>query len=162
MEQNTGMNHHRALGAVTLLAFSTAALWGSPCRAALGGDAASVALDRSALHGDLSATIAPHFHIQEITNLDGMRVREYLDDRGTVFAVTWSGPAIPDLRQLFGVYFDEYQAALRNFKPVGLHRSIRIAGPSIEVELSGHMRAYSGRAYLAARVPAETSIGDLR
>ena len=162
MAQNTCMNHHPALAAVTLLALSTAALWGSPCRAALGGDAASVALDRSALHGDLSATIAPHVRIQEITNIDGMRVREYLDGRGMVFAVTWSGPAIPDLRQLLGVYFDEYQAALRSFKPIGMHRSIRIAGPSIEVELSGHMRAYSGRAYLTAQVPAEIRVGDLR
>jgi hypothetical protein len=162
MEQNIGMNHHRALAAVTLLALSAAALWGSPCRAALGGDAASVALDRSALHGDLSATLVPHVRIQEITNIDGMRVREYLDGRGMVFAVTWSGPAIPDLRQLLGVYFDEYQAALRNLKPAGLHRSIRVAGPSVEVELSGHMRAYSGRAYLTAQVPAQISMGDLR
>ena len=38
-------------------------------------------------------------------------VNEYLSANGTVFAVSWRGPRPPDLSQLLGPYFAEYQTA---------------------------------------------------
>jgi hypothetical protein len=39
----------------------------------------------------------------------GTSVREYADAGGTVFAVAWDGPTKPDLNQLPGQYFAEYE-----------------------------------------------------
>jgi Protein of unknown function (DUF2844) len=162
LEQNVCMSRYRSAAAIVLLASSAALLWGGPCRAALGGDALSVAADQSALRGDLSSIETPRYRIREISTGGGIRVHEYADAGGTIFAVTWNGPAIPDLRQLLGGYYGEYTAALLNRKPVGIHRSISVAGQSVRVELSGHMRAYSGRAYLPARIPAAVQIQEIR
>ncbi len=145
-----------------MLASSAALLWGGPCAAALGGDASSVAADQSALRGDLSSVETPRYRIREISTASGMRVREYADAGGVIFAVAWSGPALPDLRQLLGGYYGEYSAALLDRKPRGIHRSVVVAARSVNVELAGHMRAYSGRAYLPAQIPAGVPIQEIR
>ena len=44
----------------------------------------------------------------------GTTVREYVSSNGTVFAVAWQGPWLPDLRQMLGPYFDDYQRALQS------------------------------------------------
>jgi hypothetical protein len=156
------MSHHRFVAVVALLASSSALLWGAPCRAALGEAASSIAADQSELSGELSSNMTPHYQVQEISASSGMRVREYVDARGMVFAVAWSGPAVPDLHQLLGAYYGEYTAALRKLQPLGLHRSVRVAGPSVNVELSGHMRAYSGRAYLPVLMPPGSRLEEIR
>ena len=162
MEQNAVMIRHRPAAAMVLLASGAALLCGGTCRAALGGDAASVAADQSALRGELSSTETPRYGIREISTAAGMRVREFADAGGVIFAVAWSGPAPPDLRQLLGDYYNEYAAALLKRKPLGIHRSVLVAAQSVNVELAGHMRAYSGRAYLAARIPAGVTIEEIR
>jgi hypothetical protein len=91
-----------------------------------------------------------------------MHVREYLNRDGIVFAVAWSGPAMPDLQRLLGPYFEEYTTALTSLKSPGLHRSVRIASSGLVVESEGHLRAYAGRAYLPALVPGGVSVADLR
>jgi hypothetical protein len=162
LEQNAGMSRRRFPAAIALLSSSAALLWGGPCGAALGGDASSVAADQSALRGELSSIDTPRYRIREISTAAGMRVREYADADGVIFAVTWSGPALPDLRQLLGSYYGEYTAALLERKPRGIHRAVVVAGQSVNVELAGHMRAYSGRAYLPARIPAGVPIQEVR
>ncbi len=156
------MSRQRFVAVVVLLASSAALLWGAPCRAALGEGSSSIAADQSELRGELSSNQTPRYQIQEISVASGMRVREYVDARGMVFAVAWSGPAVPDLRRLLGAYYGEYTAALRKLQPLGLRRSVRVAGPSVNVELSGHMRAYSGRAYLPALIPPGSSLEEIR
>jgi hypothetical protein len=162
MRQNSGMSLHRSAAAIALLASGAALLAGAPCRAALGGDAAGVAADQSAFHGELSSIETPRYRMQEISTAAGMRVREYSDAGGLIFAVVWSGPAVPDLRRLLGAYYGEYAAALLKGKPLGIRRSALIAGQSVNVELAGHMRAYGGRAYLTAQIPAGVSIQEIR
>jgi hypothetical protein len=44
----------------------------------------------------------------------------------------------------------------------GLRRSLRIETSGLVVETEGHMRAYIGRAYLPAMIPAGTPTSDLR
>jgi hypothetical protein len=43
-----------------------------------------------------------------------------------------------------------------------LKRSPRIATSDLVVESEGHLRAYTGRAYLLALIPVGTSAADLR
>jgi hypothetical protein len=134
----------------------------APVRAALGGDAASVASDAEALHGVIHSTPLQQYDIHEITSDNGMRLREYQNRSGVVFAVVWSGPAMPDLQKLLGASYQTYTTAVAAANHSGLKRSPRIATSELVVESEGHMRAYTGRAYLPALVPAGTSPADLR
>jgi len=136
-------------------------LWAGPACAGLGGDAASALADGSEMHGVVSSTSLPQYDIQEITGDSGMRVREYVNRGGVVFAVSWTGPALPDLQQLLGTHYVEYTTALAALSRPGLHRSVRVALPELVVESGGHLRAYAGRARLPALVPAGVSAADL-
>jgi hypothetical protein len=144
------------------LVIGIGALWIQPARAALGSDAASVATDAAELHGIARATLQQQYDIEEITNANGMRVREFLNRNGSVFAVTWSGPVVPNLRTLLGASFEGYIKSVAALTQPGLHRSLRIATSELVVESGGHMRAYSGRAYLPLLIPTGVSTADLR
>ncbi len=134
----------------------------APARAALGGDAASVASDADALHGVIRSTLLQQYDIHEITSGNGMRLREFLDRNGLVFAVAWSGPAMPDLQKLLGASYKTYATAIAAENHPVLKRSLRISTSDLVVESDGHMRAFSGRAYLPALIPAGTSAAELR
>jgi hypothetical protein len=130
--------------------------------AALGGDASSILADTDELHGTLHSSVFQQFEIREIESVGGVRVREFLARDGTVFAVTWNGPALPNLRSLLGVSFPLYEKAMAAVKEPGRQRSLRIASPELVLEFGGHMRAYEGRAYLPASIPSGLSAADLR
>jgi hypothetical protein len=134
----------------------------APAWAALGGDAASIVSDAGDLHGNVKITSLPQYDINDITSDNGMRVREFSTRGGVVFAVTWSGPVVPDLQRLLGASFSQYSQALATSSRSGSRRSLRIASSDLVVESGGHMRAYSGQAYLPALVPAGTSTANLR
>ncbi len=136
-------------------------LWVGSAHAALGGDAAGVPADAAELHGAVNTEIRQQYAIQEISAESGMRVREYLSRDGVVFAVSWSGPVLPDLQRLLGAHFAEYSAALKALIHPGLQRSVQVASPELIVESGGHLRAYAGRAYLPALVPAGVSPAEL-
>ena len=136
--------------------------WAGPAGAGLGGDAAGVLGDAPAAHAAVSAVALQQYDIREIADESRMRVREYLNRHGTVFAVAWSGPVMPDLKRLLGPYFEQYTTALAALKSPGLHRSVRIASSGLVVESEGHLRAYAGRAYVPALVPGGVSVADLR
>src|ERR1700676_758401 len=144
------------------LVLAVSLIWVQPVRAALGGDAASVLTDGAELQGVVHSVLGQQYDMEEITAASGVLVREFLNRNGIVFAVTWSGPVVPDLRTLLGPSFESYTKAVAALKQPGLHRSLRIATPELVVESGGHMRAYSGRAYLPPLIPAGASTADLR
>ncbi|WP_322029681.1 DUF2844 domain-containing protein [Paraburkholderia sp. J76] len=96
---------------------------------------------------------------------DGTTINEYAGSAsGTTFAYTWQGPAQPDVQALLGRYAADWRsaaAALHAAGRDGLHAS-RVDGAQVVVETAGHMRAYSGRAWLPAALPAGVSVGDLQ
>lgn len=128
-------------------------IWVSVARATLGGDVASVNADATAMHGTIRALTDGPTSILEITVDNGVCVRELLDATGQVFAVTWSGPAPPDLAQLLGSYESQFTATLASLPVPGRQRAVHIGMPDLVVDMAGHLRAYSGRAYLPGRVP---------
>jgi len=67
---------------------------------ALGGDTASVAADADALQGVIHSTPLQQYDIHDITSANGVRLREFQNRNGVVFAVVWSGPRCPDLQNL--------------------------------------------------------------
>lgn len=133
-----------------------------PARAALGGDPASVLADAAELQGVDHALSLRQYDIHEITADSGLSVREFVSRDGIVFAVTWTGPVMPNLQTLLGAHFPAYTAALAQVTERGLRRSLRIETSGLVVEAEGHMRAYVGRAYLRAVIPAGTPTSDLR
>ncbi len=151
----------RITAIAVILAFGSQLLCAAPARAGLGSDAAQVLADATAMLGVIQSTPGQQYDVQEITAGTGTRVREYLSRSGQVFAVSWVGPVVPDLRQLLGSHYDSYAKGLSALRP-GLRRSVRIASGDLVVESGGHMRAYSGRAYLPAFIPPGVPLSELR
>jgi hypothetical protein len=160
--QNPMMTHRCPMGALLLLIVGINLLWVEPARAGLGGDAASVLADGAAFKGIVNSAIRQQYDIREINADTGVRVREYLNRDGMVFAVSWAGPVLPDLQRLLGTHFAAYTTALAELNHPGLHRSLRVASSALVVESDGHLRAYAGRAYLPALIPAGVSPAELR
>ena len=137
-------------------------LWVGAARAGLGGDLTSVLDDAAGLGGTVQTAPLPQFDIEEIVSDNGMRVHEFLNRKGIVFAVTWAGPITPDLQRLLGRQFAVYTTALTARTRLGLQRSVRVATPDLVVESEGHLRNFSGRAYLPAMLPIGVSTAEIR
>ena len=133
-----------------------------PAGAFLGGDSATVELEARSMQGVLQTSAYLDYDVHQIAAAAGQTVREYVSRQGIVFAVTWSGPVPPDLEQLMGAHFTAYSARLAALPHAGLNRSLRIELPDLVVESSGHLRAYSGRAYLPSLLPAGVRIQEIR
>ena len=149
-----------ALGLGLLLAGEAAV----PARAALGDTVASVQADRVSMKGQLRTRSEPGYSVQEITAANGVLVREFVSASGVVFAVSWSGPAMPDLRQTLGTYFSQYRTSVQAQRAAGQrggHHHVEIRAPSLVVHAGGHMRQYFGMAYVPSLVPQNLSISDL-
>jgi hypothetical protein len=136
-------------------------LWAVRAHASLGGDSSSVQADRDELQGLVTITAQAGYDVWEIKTESGMVVREFARRSGTVFALCWSGPAVPDLPQLLGAHFEAYATALSQLERPGLHRSLRIETAGLVVASGGHLRAYSGHAFVRAELPPGFSVADL-
>jgi hypothetical protein len=133
----------------------------SPCiaAAALGEPETSVQTDAEGLRGSIKVTPHANYRLHEIQLPSGTRVREFAGSDGKVFAVAWNGPTVPNLRQALGQYFDVYVAAAK--APHSGHHHLQIRESNLIVEAGGHMRAFSGIAYLPQALPSGVSVGDL-
>ena len=136
-----------------------AAVFALPAAASLGGDEATVAADHAVLEGKMKVSRVQRYAVHEIAGPSGTVVREFVSPAGKVFAVSWSGPTLPDLRQVLGPYFDTYVAALQQRKARG---PVSIVLPGLVVQSSGHMRAFVGKAYLPDGMPAGVAAEELR
>jgi len=133
-----------------------------PAEAALGGDATSIDADQAQMKGSVELKQYAAFNVHQIKGPSGTTVREYVSSAGTVFAVAWNGPFLPDLQQLLGNYFDQYSAGVKADKAshVGRH-PLNLQLPGLVVQMSGHVRDYHGRAYLPSQVPGVVKAEDL-
>jgi len=123
--------------------------------AALGEAESTVTDDAQKLRGAIKSTEYGAYRVHEIQLPSGTLLREYVAAGGKVFAVSWSGPALPDLSQALGSYFTTYTDAA-NAKHTGRnHLEIRHAG--FVMHSGGHMRAFAGQAYLPQALPAGTT-----
>jgi len=134
-----------------------------PLLASLGGDTTSVQADQTKMQGSRLTTSSDSFTVHEIQASTGIAVKEYVSPAGKVFAVTWQGPAHPDLRQLLGTYFDQYSQevqAQRSHRHG--HGPLLIQLPGLVVQSAGHPRSFLGRAYVPQMLPAGVRAEDLR
>jgi hypothetical protein len=132
--------------------------------AALGGGVSSVDADRVHIQGALMRIVQTGpFALHEIRSSSGTMIREYVNSSGTVFAVAWDGPWLPDLRQVLGDQFDRYQAAMQSRQHARTGRgAVVIDEQGLVVQMSGHPRAFTGRAYLPGLLPAGVQLESIR
>jgi hypothetical protein len=100
------------------------------------------------------------YRVHEIQLPTGTVMREFVAPNGNVFAVAWSGPTRPDLRQALGQYFDAYASAPR--AKFADRRHLQVQQGDLVVQGGGHMRALTGRAYLLSAIPSGVNIGELQ
>jgi hypothetical protein len=139
--------------------------YAAPARAVLGGDAASVETDRLQMKVAQAASQMPaaggSYTVHETILPTGTRVRQYVSSAGTVFAVTWSGPFMPDLHQLMGTHFDTMIARQVQNRHAG-QRVYSQHDPDLVIESGGRPRHFVGRAYLPGALPAGVKGQDIK
>jgi Protein of unknown function (DUF2844) len=144
-----------------LLLFACLACAAAPsASAALGGDVASVMRDSEDLKATHSLTPFVAYDLHESITADGMRLREYVDRGGTVFAVSWHGPRAPDLNKLLGAHAAAYHAAVHT--RLSNHHIVAVDEGGLVVTVLRLPRGWSGGALLASAIPAGVSRDEIR
>ena len=144
---------------ISLAVVLSAALLPRMASAALGGPETGVATDAQVLKASVKSTDRSSYRVHSIQLTSGTVLREYAVVGGTVFAVAWSGPSMPNLRQALGQYFDSYVSGAKA-RP-GSHHHLEIRQSDLVVQSGGHMRAFRGRAYLPQGLPSGVSLDEL-
>jgi membrane-bound ClpP family serine protease len=128
--------------------------------AALGENAGSLARDHEALRGMLIVTPMQGYDVHTMVGASGVTVREYAAHTGNVFAVTWSGTQVPDLKRLLGTYFERY-VSLAQTRRTG-HHVLSINTPGLVMTSIRIQRMATGQAYVPGLLPSGVSPRELR
>jgi Protein of unknown function (DUF2844) len=150
----------RLIPALTLLLLTSAFL---SAHAELGGNESGISNDATITGMQLRA-IAPtsgRFRVHELRDaISSVSVREYVNSDGKVFGVAWDGPTKPDLSQVLGQYFTRYTRAAMEHSLVRQLRSID--DPDFVLQVSGHMRHFTGSAWVPDLVPANVNPTEVK
>jgi hypothetical protein len=163
------MPHLKSLSPLRAIAAALMIAASGPTHAQLG---TTVAIDASGTSSSSSTPGATAAVMHQATNgvvlwqesidANQIRVRQYVSSSGQVYAVSWDGPAMPDVAVLLGTWFDRYRqdasAALPNAS--GLHSS-RVSSSDLMVETAVRLRDFNGRAWLPSALPAGVTAADI-
>jgi hypothetical protein len=126
-------------------------LWTSPGWAVLGEFQNSVGADQKVMRGVVQSAMREGYSLHQIKGADGAVVREFVSPDGVVFGLSWQGPTMPNLAQLLGSYFPDFQQASGRKRR---HRGpLVVRTDRVVIESGGHMRAFYGRAYVPSLMP---------
>ena len=125
-------------------------------KAELGGTTASVFAEQSAFSSQLSVSTQGNITIYTQTLPSGVLIYEYASNNGGIFAVSWSGPTLPNLQAILGIHFKDYLAALKQSRG-----AIYSHSENLVIQSSGMMGAFQGFAYLPQKTPVEFSTKNL-
>jgi hypothetical protein len=134
------------------------------CHASLGRaptvfpDVSTSAVRAHALAASNGGSVA--YSVNNSVLANGTTVREYVGADGLVFAVSWNGPFLPDLRTLLGDHFATMKDEAARHPKAG-HNQLHVDRPEVTIESTGHMRAYAGRAWINAKLPAGFTTQDI-
>lgn len=102
------------------------------------------------------------YQVHEFQLGSGTTVKEIATAQGTVFAVTWRGPVLPDLAALLGVYFTTFNQAAAQARASGVRTSaVNVNNGGLVLRSGGRMRGFEGHAFAPALVPAGVTIDEL-
>lgn len=105
-----------------------------------------------------SSAAAPYKDLQKTLD-SGTIVHEYVGNDGVVFAVSWKGPYMPDLKDILGTHFNTLVSESRKQRG---HPQMIIKHSDVVIISSGHMGAFEGKAYLPAKLPAGFTANDVK
>jgi hypothetical protein len=126
-------------------------LGSTPAWAVLGEYQNSVGIDQKVMRGIVHSISRDGYSLHEIKGADGAVVREYVSPDGVVFGLSWQGPTMPNLTQLLGTYFPDFQQSAGRQRR---HRGpLVVRTDRVVIESGGHMRAFYGRAYVPSLIP---------
>jgi hypothetical protein len=143
-----------AVAAIILLAYAGAG------HAALGGPPAQFGSDSTTIEARVTSGTTSYTKL-DTTLPTGTRVRQYVSGAGIVFAVSWDGPFLPDLQALLGKHFDTLVAESAKTPRAGSSQRA-VNRPEVVIFSGGHMRAFEGRAWVPAELPAGFTANDIR
>lgn len=151
-------------GSISLIAAAiagaAAASLNCPAQATLGEDVKTVELDRRQIDATTQVRSYGTFTVHELHSAAGAVVREYVSPAGTVFGISWSGPSIPNLRQLLGTYAATFASSTH--RQLGGRGHLGVREGNLVVESNGRMRSFHGRAYLSDQLPPGVTIDDVQ
>ena len=129
-------------------------------QAGLGEGVDSVARDHAALRAK-SVSILPMqaYDVHELATSGG-HVREYVARTGTVFAVTFKGSSMPNLRAVLGSHYGEYEVAVN--ARLTNHKVFAMSSPGLVMEVVKLPRGFTGSAHVPSLLPAGVAARDLR
>ena len=122
--------------------------------ATLGGDAASVTANQQKLSATRKIKKVKTGDRHDLELASGIVVHEYVSASGAVYAITWSGPQMPNLQELLGPYFAQLSKRDRR----GGHHHLNVTGTDLVVQSQGRRHSFSGRAWVPSLVPAGVKI----
>ena len=128
--------------------------------AALGGLPEQFNTESTASVSSVSAAVS-NYIVRDTTLAMGTHVREYVSGSGVVFALTWDGPFLPDLKALLGKHFDTMAAESTRLPRAGRSR-MAVSQPEVVINSGGHMRAFEGSAWVPAEFPTGFTADDVR
>lgn len=128
--------------------------------ASLGGNEATIETDQLQAQAVRRVLPAAQYTVHELTGPSGAVVREYVAPTGMVFGVAWEGSSMPDLRQALGNFFDPYVAAAASGRRTRGAASVVL--PGLVVQSTGHMRAFTGSAYIPDALPPGVTASEVR
>jgi hypothetical protein len=147
----------RILSAAGLLA--SVSLVARPVLASLGEGESSIEADAAKAEAVVRPSTEENYTVYEFQTSSGILVREYAAPGGNVFAVTWRGPWMPDLRQLLGSYFEVFRRAERGHH--ARRRPFVVQEPDFVLHSSGRTRSFFGGAHVPSLVPAGVRVEAL-
>ena len=131
-------------------ALAYAALGGAPSDFGNGTPVRQAARTLAVVGGDSAPAV---YTVSQSTLDSGTIVREYADAAGKVFAVSWSGPALPDLRTLLGEKFAVMSSAAAK-RPKAGHSQLAVEQSDVVIVSNGHMRSFAGHAWIPSALPS--------
>ena len=137
----------------SLLALVAAAFFSCSSWAGLGGPPAKLQAHAIKEASSRVSTAAGSYTVMQKELDSGTTVRQYLDGAGIVFAVSWSGPFLPDLKEILGVHFDAMVAQAGKRRNDQRSR-LALRRSDVVIDSAGRMGAFEGRAWVPAKVPA--------
>ena len=133
-----------------------------PAIAALGGNEASIVADQTQMKATRRVVKLQKFTMHEMQVDSGTIVREYVSVLGQIFAVTWKGPFLPNFQQILGGSFAGYLTAQRSRHTRARRGSLLIQQPDLVVQSGGHMRSFSGIAYIPQLLPKYVTVDEIQ
>ena len=113
-----------------------------------------------------TAVTNSRYSVEELQTPSGT-IRQYVSSSGIIFGIAWDGLTHPDLSQLLGAYFGDYQRKLHTLR-ADLKKARTSARPprsvtaaTITVRKWGHVRHLQGVAFAPSLIPNGTSVDEI-